>query len=401
MFDIVPLPYLFITRLPRSAPFFQSGQLSWPPPSSFPNQVFQLLLPTTLQAAHIEFDPDRSYRMQWNLNIQRQLTRSLALTLGYAGSSAVHLARQVTDTDVVPASLVTHSAALDALVFPIPPNGKPQRINPNFGIISSTEWSGQSNYHSLQANLVQRPIKGLSYQIAYVWSKSIDNGSNTLSESGENTNTAPTPWAFDPRIQRGVSDFNIPHNFVLNAQYDVPVPAVVKTHALANTLLGGWQLGGIYTRQNGGPFTVLLGSDQAFTGNSKAGTTQGAQRPMYVSAPGCNPNATTGDIGHYINTQCFAFPAPGVLGNLGRNTLRMPVFRDLDFSVFKNQNLWGEKIKAQFRVEMFNILNNTNLTANVQTLFDGTGALVTAAGTPVAPTANTSRQIQIGLRLLF
>ena len=91
--------------------------------------------------------------------------------------------------------------------------------------------------------------------------------------------------------------------------------------------------------------------------------TNGAQRPQYVNAPGCTPNAVTGDINHYIMTQCFAFPAPGQLGNLGRNTLRMPVFRDLDFSVFKNQNLWGEKLKAQFRVEMFNVLNNTNLTA--------------------------------------
>ena len=77
------------------------------------------------------------------------------------------------------------------------------------------------------------------------------------------------------------------------------------------------------------------------------------------------------------------------------------MFRDLDFSVFKNQNLWGETLKAQFRVEMFIILNNTNLQAQTQTLFDGTGKLVTTAGTPIAPTANSSRQIQIGLRLLF
>jgi hypothetical protein len=79
----------------------------------------------------------------------------------------------------------------------------------------------------------------------------------------------------------------------------------------------------------------------------------------------------------------------------------MPVFRDLDFSVFKNQNLWGEKLKAQFRVEMFNVLNNTNLTANLQTIFTGTGSLNSAIGTPIAPTANASRQIQFGLRLLF
>ena len=68
---------------------------------------------------------------------------------------------------------------------------------------------------------------------------------------------------------------------------------------------------------------------------------------MYVNAPGCSPNAVTGDIGHLIMTQCFAFPAPGVLGNYGRNMVRVPTFRDLDFSVFKNQNLWGEKLKAQ------------------------------------------------------
>ena len=122
---------------------------------------------------------------------------------------------------------------------------------------------------------------------------------------------------------------------------------------------------------------------------------------MYVNAPGCSPNAVTGNINNYIMTQCFAFPAPGVLGNLGRSTLWMPVFRDLDFSVFKNQDLWGEKLKAQFRVEMFNILNNTNMTAQTLPIFDGTGKLISSIGAPTAPTVNTSRQIQLGLRLLF
>ena len=79
----------------------------------------------------------------------------------------------------------------------------------------------------------------------------------------------------------------------------------------------------------------------------------------------------------------------------------MPVFRDLDFSVFKNQNLWGEKLKAQFRVEMFNVLNQTNLTGQLQFIFDGNGKLIQNIGTPIAPTANASRQIQMGLRLSF
>src|SRR5262249_5591036 len=144
---------------------------------------------------------------------------------------------------------------------------------------------GSSNYHSLQTNLVQRPVKGLMYQIAYAWSKSIDNGS-VVNEGGESGNTAAASWIFDPKLNRGVSDFHIAHNFVTNFQYDVPVPAAVKSSRLGSTLLGGWQLGGIYTRQSGGPFTVRLGSDQAFTGNTQVGN--GAQRPQFSNVAGCN-----------------------------------------------------------------------------------------------------------------
>ena len=77
------------------------------------------------------------------------------------------------------------------------------------------------------------------------------------------------------------------------------------------------------------------------------------------------------------------------------------LFRNLDFTVFKNQNLWGEKMKAQFRVEMFNVLNNTNLTAQMQSIFDGGGNIPNAIGKPLAPTANAARTIQLGLRLVF
>jgi len=80
----------------------------------------------------------------------------------------------------------------------------------------------------------------------------------------------------------------------------------------------------------------------------------------------------------------------------------MPMFRNVDFSVFKNMNLRGERVKMQFRSEMFNILNNTNLVPQTFTdTFSGSGALLSSLGTPRAPTFNQSRQIQFGLRLLF
>ena len=410
IFDMLILPYNFQGRLPRSLPYFLGGTVKNPPNSSFPNQIQQLETAASLGVAHVGFNPSRGYKAQWNFNIQRQLTRAVTLTVGYVGSSGVHLVSPIEDTDQVPASLVHFDNALDSWVFPIPAGNSTsaiQRINPAFGTLRSTEWSGHSNYHSLQVNLVQRPIKGLSYQVAYTWQKSLDSGSNVFSEGGESANSVGRSWAFDPTINHAVSDFDIPHNFVANFQYDVPVPAAVKSHSFTNTILGGWALGGIYTRQSGGPYSIKLSSDRAFTGNSNTNSINSAQRPQYVAAPGCTTNFTTGIIGKYLNLNCFAFPAAGQLGNLGRNTLWMPVFRDFDFSIFKNVNLIGEdKLKAQFRVEMFNVFNNVNIQPQLQTVFDGNGKLTSQVGTPTgffgSPfTTNPSRQIQLGLRLMF
>src|SRR6185295_1377975 len=89
-------------------------------------------------------------------------------------------------------------------IFPIPAGNNLaliKRINPNFGQIRSTDFAGHSSYHSLQTNLVQRLTKGLSYQIAYTWSKNIDNGSNTAADN-ENLNTVGSPWAFCERCNR-------------------------------------------------------------------------------------------------------------------------------------------------------------------------------------------------------
>lgn len=399
MFDVLPLPYLLGGRIVRSPPYFRQGNLSNPPPSSFPNQVVQLLRPTTLGATMMEFDnPRRSYRMQWNFNIQRQLSRTLALTVGYVGSAGVHLGNINDDSDQVPPQFVNFDTASSSYRFPT--TGAIQRINTNFGRIRSTFWDAHSNYNALQVNLVQRPVKGLMYQIAYSWSKSMDNGSVTYTGS-ESSNTAGLSWFWCLPCNRAVSDFNIPHNFVVNYMYDIPLPTALRTNSFVNTVLGGWQIGGILTVQTGAAYTLKIGSDRARTGDTAAPGANGAQKPMYVAAPGCNPNATTGNITNLVKTECFAWPELGQLGNLGRNTMRMPMFRNTDFSVFKNQNLFGEKLKAQLRIEMFNVFNNTNLQAQLRTIFDSQGRITSGFGTPAAPTVTTSRQIQFGLRLIF
>jgi hypothetical protein len=81
--------------------------------------------------------------------------------------------------------------------------------------------------------------------------------------------------------------------------------------------------------------------------------------------------------------------------------MRVLTFRNLDFTLFKNQNLMGERLKAQLRLEMFNILNNTNLTGQMQNIFNNVGSIPGSVGKPLSPTANAARTIQLGLRLVF
>jgi hypothetical protein len=88
------------------------------------------------------------------------------------------------------------------------------------------------------------------------------------------------------------------------------------------------------------------------------------------------------------------------LGNLGRNTLRSPGLNNFDFSVFKNQNLWGER-KVQIRAEFFNVFNRTNFLASTVSVLNGNGQVSTGNLALQTPTATTAREIQLGIRFIF
>jgi hypothetical protein len=332
--------------------------------------------------------------MQWNFTVQRQLVSNLALTVGYVGSRGNHLPRSIEDADQVPLSLVT-IAPDGHLQFP--KTGTIQRINPVYSRIAATVWDDSSTYHSLVTNLEKRFSRGFFFSAGYSWSKSIDLGSNTFSDN-EATNTSGSPYAFQPRLQRGVSDFDVTHNFVLNYSYAIPTSSSFT--GLRRAALGGWELGGIFTARSGAPFSVTVQTDRARTGDSRTRSTSGGQRPDYSAAPGCNPNAINpGNPNNYINIQCFAYPALGTLGNLGRNTLRGPGMQEDDFSLFKNWFLFGERVKLQFRAEAFNLLNKANFQGPKVKVFDGAGNPIPNAGLLTSPTQTSEREIQFGLKL--
>jgi hypothetical protein len=242
-------------------------------------------------------------------------------------------------------------------------------------------------------------IHGLAFQGTYTWSKNMDEGSSTFSDNEYNNTVGPS-YAFDLALQKGVSDYNITNNAILNAQWNIPVPSAL--HGAAQAVLGGWQLGGIFQFHSGMPFSVRLTSDQAFTGNSRTHSSAGGQRPDFKPGPGCSTNAINpGHPSNYIKVDCFSFPAPGVLGDLGRNTLSGPRFADFDSSLFKNISILSDKYSLQLRGEFFNVLNHTNFGTQAAGLFNSSGGVLTSAGQLPAPTLTTSRQIQFGAKFIF
>jgi hypothetical protein len=401
IYDVLPLPYLLNSGF-EVPPFSQGGEIAGNPalPASlFPTAANALsLAPTSSSAAYIQQYPPVSYNQQWNLTIQRQLSANGALTVGYLGSRSVDLPRAIDDFNLVPPSLTT-IAPDGLLAFPCAPivagacTAVPAVINPNVGKIRGTVWDNTANYNAFVTAFSQRFSHGVSFEVAYTWSKAIDEGSNTLQE-GENNNSTNNPYPFFPQMNKGPSEFDITHHLVFNFTWDLPSPH--SANAIVKGAFAGWELGGIFTAQTGPPFSVLIHPIQSNDGSVQTD----AERPNFVPGPGCSTNATNpGQPLNYINLQCFSFPAPGEMGNVGRNSLRAPGLLDFDPSLFKNWTFVQEKMKLQFRAEFFNVLNRTNFEQGIVTVLDGNGNQIPTAAQLAPPTATTSRQIQFGLKL--
>jgi hypothetical protein len=392
-YDVLPLPYLIENRT-NGYPVFLQGSISAPPALPFPTGAFALVQVGAKRQTYVQPNPPRVYNMQWNFTVQRQLAADVAMTVGYVGSRSNHLPRSIEDIDQVPLSLVT--VAPDGnLQFP--KTGTIQRINPTYSRIAATLWDDHSTYHALVANVSKRFSKGLFVNGAYTWSKSIDLGSNTFSDN-ESTNTSGSPYAFLPNLQKGVSDFNVAHNFVLN--YSWSLPSAASLRGVPKAVLAGWELGGVFTARTGSPFTVTIQTDRARTGDSRVRSTSGGQRPNFNPLPGCTVNAINpGNPSHYIKTECFSWPALGELGNLGRNTLLGPGLEDYDFSILKNWTLPREGMRLQFRAEAFNVMNRANFQAPKTKVLDGSGNVIPTASQLTSPTQTSEREIQFGLKL--
>jgi hypothetical protein len=358
MFDVLPLPYEFTLTIPNAAPFASQIFAGPLPQGSFPVGAFQQFSgsSTVSRASYTEHAPKRNYVMQWNINLERELARGLTATLGYVGSHGVHQPYRQDNFDTV-------LPTLTAAGYLYPPSATSTTLNPNFGRISGNLWQASSSYNALQAVITRSLSHGVQFHGAYTWSKSIDTLSATVADDGF-PNGLMNPLFFDQHTSRGLSDFNVGQNFVVNLNWEAPAPGT--RFGPVKWAFSGWQLGGIYKASTGQPFTPILGGDPLGTKLDET-----AEPPNRVVGSGCETAINPGNPNHYIKTQCLAFPNPARLrGNLGRNTLIGPGLSNLDFSLFKNNPVRriSENFNVQFRAEFFNVFNRANFASPTDNL---------------------------------
>ena len=324
----------------------------------------------------LQYEPDNPYVMHYNLSVQREVWRRGVLLFGYSGSNGRHLARFVDGNQAIPVILP------DGRKF-FPPNSVTR--NPNLTGVRYKVTDGFSEYNSLQTNFTQRFTKGLQLQVNYVWSHSIDNGSVTVTQGGDNDLPQDPD---DPEAERGLSNYDLGHYFVAHWSWELPRlpgPAVLGE---------GWQLNAITSLASGNPFSVVVGFDRA-NARFQAGTSP--QRPDLV--PGASSNPILGGPDRYFDPAAFALPAAGFYGNLERNTLIGPGLATTDVSLNKRFDVGGDA-KLQFRVEVFNLFNRANFAIpSSRTVFTSTGPVGSAGR--ITSTTTSARQVQLGLKVTF
>lgn len=318
---------------------------------------------------------DQNYKLgrvqQFSFNLQRQLTGSLVADIGYVGTRGDRLFRTVNNNQPLPGP-----GAVQA-----------RRPYPQYGAMNTVMSLAESRYDGLEGRLEKRFADGVSFLASYTLSKSMDHASG----SGGTADSGVPQHNRDLEAEWGPSVFDMRHRFVFSSIYELPIGPGRRfwnaTNGVTAKLLEGWQVNGILTLQTGQPFTPVLAIDNSNTG-------QFQDRPNiigdpYAPGPLC-PETRTANC--WVNPGAFAAAAPFTFGNAGRNSLRGPGTKNIDFSIVKNTRLGGDK-RLQFRAEFFNLLNWVNYDNPNRTALTPNFGRIFSAGPP--------RQIQLGLRLIF
>ena len=274
-----------------------------------------------LAPANVDANFDNPYVQSWNLNIQRELGRDLAVSIGYFGTKGTHLriSRNINQpiNGVRPISNVSASSDI--------------RPGAALNNIVQIEGTANSSYNAMWATATKRLSRGLQFNASYTFSKSIDY--NSLNSQG-----VVIQDSYNLRDSRGLSDYDARHRFVISGLYELPFHG--------NQFKEGWQLSAIVQSQSGNPVNIVA-NNATFTG------TNNTVRPDVTG-----PIEILGTPNRWFDTTPFVVPV-NRFGNLGRNVVIGPGFNNTDISVIKRTKL-SENQLIEFRWEVFDVFNHAN-----------------------------------------
>lgn len=322
------------------------------------------------------------YSQNWNLSVQRQVLTNTVVEVAYVGSKGTHLLGEI-DSNQVP--LAVRTAPANATTWA-------NAIRPflGYGPITSIVNGFDSNYHSLQVSGTRRVSRGLTFGVAYTWSR-------TLTDSPTDRSTAPYD-TYNFHLDYGPANFSRNQIFVANYVYDLPF--YQSQQGFVGRVLGGWELSGITVFESGVPLTITQSNDpfnsnrfgviagQTFPDGIGIDPSVVSPRPDLVSGQGVNGPKTAQQ---WFNKAAWAV-AIGHFGNSGRGVVYGPGFNNWDLAAIKNTRI-SERFSTQFRAEFFNAFNHTSFLGVSTNVNSGLFGQVTSTHDP--------RIIQLGMKLSF
>ncbi|HEU0122417.1 MAG TPA: carboxypeptidase regulatory-like domain-containing protein [Bryobacteraceae bacterium] len=368
--------------------------------------------------------------LSYTASLQQQIFGGAILQVAYVGSQGRNLFLRSIANKVVGVTM-----------NPVTGVGTPVReFGSQFGEIDYKTTGGTDNYNSLQTTLNRRFTRGFTLGAQWTYGHSIGN-----SGGSNEANTAHNPYNF--AMDRGNNAFDVRHSANITAMYELPFGKGRRFGSsmgrVADGIAGGWQLGGIVNARTGLPLDIritrpdivyrdtrnnaIVNSPILLTDGSIAtvpvinvpggGNSRDVRFPDVVA--GVNPFLESSDRRFVLNPAAFTTPAPGAFGNLGRGALHGPGLSQFDLTLHKRFDV-TERVKSEFRFEVYNLFNRANFSNPVVRLNNvlGTGANQLQPGQPYSATTAGSfgtvlqtvesavglgaqRQIQLSLRFSF
>jgi hypothetical protein len=256
----------------------------------------------------------------------------------------------------------------------------------NLAIPDATSFSyetSQANsiFHAAQVRITRRFSTGVSGNVLYTFSKSIDDASSFSGVGG-----TTVQYINNLNLERGLSSFDQRHRlsgtFLLSSP--VGIHGMLRNGGWKTVALAGWTVQGTLTAATGTPLTALVGGNLSNTGGlANAGSTRAQATALPVES----------SVYPYFNLQAFTTPAPGEFGDAGRDTIPGPFQVGFNAALNRAFRFGDSHRQLQFRLSTTNALNHITITSFGTTVNSNTYGLPTAA--------SSTRTVQLLLRFSF